>query len=61
MESSPIEVEGEEEMVTEEIFLINPFTNENNSLVNFQLSYIDDNNEFFETGYDEKTNKYQRT
>jgi len=61
MESSPIEVEGEEEMVTEEIFLINPFTNENNSSVNFQLSYIDDNNEFFETGYDEKTNKYQRT
>ena len=61
MESSPTEVEGEEEMVTEEIFLINPFTNENNSLVNFQLSYIDDNNEFFETGYDEKTNKYQRT
>ena len=54
-------MEGEEEMVTEEIFLINPFTNENNSLVNFQLSYIDDNNEFFETGYDEKTNKYQRT
>jgi len=61
MESSPTEVEGEEEMVTEEIFLINPFTNENNSSVNFQLSYIDDNNEFFETGYDEKTNKYQRT
>ena len=61
MESSPIEVEGEEEMVTEEIFLINPFTNENNSSVNFQLSYIDDFNEFFETGYDEKTNKYQRT
>ena len=48
-------------MVTEEIFLINPFTNENNSSVNFQLSYIDDFNEFFETGYDEKTNKYQRT
>lgn len=61
MESSPTEVEGEEEMVTEEIFLINPFTNENKSSVNFQLSYIDDNNEFFETGYDEKTNKYQRT
>jgi hypothetical protein len=61
MESSPTEVEGEEEMVTEEIFLINPFTYENNSSVNFQLSYIDDNNEFFETGYDEKTNKYQRT
>lgn len=54
-------MEGEEEMVTEEIFLINPFNNENNSSTNFQLSFIDDSNEFFETGYDEKTNKYIRT